>query len=124
MVGGAALHRHVHSEIVVGLFAGPLVDRLSRKLLLVRSDLLRLGVFVVLPFANKPAAMIVLATVAGIANSFFRPAVLAGVPNLVDDRDLDKATSLLAGTEWLAAAIGPVIAGALVGLSALTSSTG
>jgi MFS family permease len=104
-------------SIAVGLFAGPLVDRLSRKMLLVISDLARLAVFVVLPFANHPATMILLAAAAGIANSFFRPAVLAGVPNLVDDHDLDSATSLLAGTEWLAAAIGPVIAGALVSLS-------
>ena len=73
--------------------------------------------FAVLPFADHPAAMIGLAAVAGIANSFFRPAVLAGVPNLVDESELDSATTLLAGTEWLAAAIGPVIAGALVSLS-------
>jgi NRE family putative nickel resistance protein-like MFS transporter len=103
--------------VVVGLFVGPLVDRLSRKLLLVASDVVRLGVFAVLPFADHPAAMIGLAAVAGIANSFFRPAVLAGVPNLVDESELDSATTLLAGTEWLAAAIGPVIAGALVSLS-------
>jgi MFS family permease len=103
--------------ILVGLFVGPLIDRLSRKLLLVTSDVVRLGVFALLPFADHPGTMIVLAGVAGIANSFFRPAVLAGVPNLVAEDELDAATSLLQGTEWLAAAIGPVIAGALVSLS-------
>jgi MFS family permease len=103
--------------IVVGLFVGPLIDRLSRKLLIVTSDVVRLGVFALLPFADHPATMIVLAAVAGIANSFFRPAVLAGVPNLVTEHELDSATTLLQGTEWLAAAIGPVIAGALVSLS-------
>jgi MFS family permease len=61
--------------------------------------------------------MIALATVNGVANSFFRPAVLAGVPNLVEAEDLDAATSLLQGTDWLAAAIGPIIGGALVSLS-------
>ena len=99
------------------VFVGPLVDRLSRKLLLVTSDVVRLGVFAVLPFADHPATMICLATVAGIATSFFRPAVLAGVPNLVDERELDSATTLLAGTEWLAVAIGPLLAGTLVSLS-------
>jgi MFS family permease len=103
--------------IVVGLFVGPLIDRLSRKLLIVTSDVVRLGVFALLPFADHPATMIILAAVAGIANSFFRPAVLAGVPNLVTEHELDSATTLLQGTEWLAAAIGPVIAGALVSLS-------
>jgi MFS family permease len=104
-------------SIFVGILVGPLIDRLSRKMLLVMSDVVRLGVFALLPFADHPSTMIVLAFVAGIANSFFRPAVLAGVPNLVDERELDAATSLLQGTDWLAAAIGPIVAGTLVGLS-------
>jgi MFS family permease len=61
--------------------------------------------------------MVVLAAAAGIADSFFRPAVFAGVPNLVDEHELDSATTLLQGTEWLAAAIGPLIAGTLVSIS-------
>jgi MFS family permease len=104
-------------SVVVGLAVGPLIDRLSRKLLIVTSDVVRLGVFAALPFAHRPATMIVLAAVAGIANSFFRPAVLAGVPNLVDEEDLDAGSSLLQGTDWLAAAAGPVAGGALVSVS-------
>jgi len=103
--------------VVVGLTLGPLIDRLSRKRLIVASDLARLVVFAVLPFAHRPAVMIALAGVAGIANSFFRPAVLAGVPNLVESEDLDAATSLLQGTDWLAAAFGPIVGGALVSVS-------
>jgi MFS family permease len=104
-------------SVVVGLAVGPLIDRLSRKMLLVLSDLVRLAVFAVLPFADSPSAMLVLAAAAGIANSVFRPAVLAGVPNLVDEEELDSATSLLAGTEWIAAALGPILGGAVVSLS-------
>jgi MFS family permease len=61
--------------------------------------------------------MLLLATVAGVANSFFRPAVLAGVPNLLDDEELDLGTSLLQGTDWLGAAAGPIVGGALVSVS-------
>jgi MFS family permease len=104
-------------SIVVGLTAGPLVDRLSRKRLIVNADLIRLGVFVALVFVHSPAAMIVLAAIAGFANSFFRPAVLAGMPNLVAEEDLAHGTSLLQATDWAAAAIGPVLAGVLVGSS-------
>ena len=104
-------------RIFVGLFIGPLIDRLSRKTLIVGSDVVRLVVFAVLPFAHHPGTMIVLAAISGIADSFFRPAVFAGAPNLVDERELDSATTLLQGTEWLAAAIGPLIAGVLVSLS-------
>ena len=104
-------------KIFVGLFIGPLIDRLSRKTLIVGSDLVRLVVFAALPFAHHVGTMILLAAASGIADSFFRPAVFAGAPNLVDERDLDSATTLLQGTEWLAAAIGPMIAGTLVSLS-------
>lgn len=104
-------------SVLVGLTVGPLIDRLSRRRLIVTSDLVRLLVFVALPFAHHVPAMIALAAVNGIANSFFRPAVLAGVPNLVEEGDLDSATSLLQATDYLAAAIGPVIGGSLVSLS-------
>jgi MFS family permease len=104
-------------SIVVGLIAGPLVDRLSRKKLIVSADLVRLAVFCVLPFAGTPLAIVLLAAVAGTANSFFRPAVLAGVPNLVSEVDLASGTSLLQATDWLATAVGPVIGGALVSWS-------
>jgi MFS family permease len=104
-------------KIFVGLFVGPLIDRLSRKMLIVGSDVVRLAVFALLPFAHHTGTMILLAACAGVADSFFRPAVLAGAPNLVDERELDSATTLLTGTEWLAIAIGPLIAGTLVSLS-------
>lgn len=103
--------------IAVGLFAGPLVDRLSRKRLIVGADLIRCGVFVVLPFVHGAEAIVALALVSGVASSFFRPAVLAGVPNLIEPNELAAGTSLLQATEWAAAAIGPVISGVIVGSS-------
>ena len=104
-------------SIVVGLVAGPLIDRLSRKRLIIDSDLVRFGVFAVLPFVHSAPGIIVLAGVAGFANSFFRPAVLAGVPNLIEEEDLAHGTSLLQATDWLAAAIGPVLGGLIVSSS-------
>jgi MFS family permease len=104
-------------SVVVGLAAGPLIDRLSRKRLVVASDLVRFGVFAALPFVHTAGGTIALAAVAGIANSFFRPAVLAGVPNLVDEEDLASATSLLQATDWAAATLGPILGGALTALS-------
>ena len=104
-------------SVVVGLVAGPLVDRLSRKRLIVSADLIRLGVFVALVFVHSPAAIVLLAAVAGTANSFFRPAVLAGVPNLVEEDELAHGTSLLQATDWAAAAIGPVLGGTIVSVA-------
>ena len=104
-------------SVVVGLVAGPLIDRLSRKRLIVASDLVRLAVFAALPFVSSAAAIIVLAAIAGIANSFFRPAVLAGVPNLVAEEDLAHGTSLLQATDWAATTLGPVLGGVIVSAS-------
>jgi MFS family permease len=101
-------------SVIVGLAFGPLVDRLSRKRLIVNADLIRLAVFVALAFVHTPEAIIVLAAIAGIANSFFRPAVLAGVPNLVPEEDLAQGTSVLQATDWVAASIGPVLGGVIV----------
>ncbi|MGN6797948.1 MAG: MFS transporter [Gaiellaceae bacterium] len=104
-------------KILSGLFVGPLIDRLSRKTLIVGSDVVRFVVFTLLPFAHHTGTMIVLAAAAGTADAFFRPAVFAGAPNLVDEGELDAATTLLSATEWVAVAIGPLIAGVLVSLS-------
>ncbi len=103
--------------IVIGLTLGPLVDRLSRRGLMIASDVVRLGVFVVLPFATGPMMVVVLAAVAGIATGFFRPAVYAGLPNLVPDDQLPTANSLLQAVENLAWMIGPVVGGVLLAVS-------
>jgi MFS family permease len=104
-------------SVVVGLVAGPLLDRLSRKRLIIASDLVRLVVFAALPFVGSATAIIVLAAAAGVANSFFRPAVLAGVPNLVAEDELAHSTSLLQATDWAAATLGPVLGGVIVSAS-------
>jgi len=104
-------------SVAVGLTAGPLIDRLSRKRVVIGADLARLGVFVALPFATSAAEIVVLAAVVGIGNSFFRPAVLAGVPNLVADEDLAHGTALLQATDWAAATAGPALGGVLASAS-------
>ena len=103
--------------VVIGLTLGPLVDRLQRRRLMIVSDLVRGGVFCALPFVGDPAAIVALAGINGIATGFFRPAVWAGLPNLVDDDDLDQATSLLSTVEHAAWMIGPIVAGGLLAFS-------
>ena len=82
---GELLIASILPSVFIGLLFGPLVDRLSRKGLMIASDLGRFAVFAALPFANSAAAIVVLAVIAGIGNAFFRPAVLAGLPNLVGE---------------------------------------
>jgi MFS family permease len=57
--------------------------------------------------------VVALAHVAGLATGFFRPAIYAGVPNLVPDDQLPQANALLQTVENASWAIGPLLGGAL-----------
>jgi MFS family permease len=99
--------------VVVGLLLGPLLDRLERRSLMIAADAVRIGVFMALPFAPNAATVVALAAVAGLATGFFRPAVYAGIPNLVPDAELPRANALLLGVENVSWAVGPLVGGVL-----------
>jgi MFS family permease len=103
--------------VLVGILLGPLIDRLPRRNILVAADLLRAGVFCVLPFATSAAQIVGLALIIGVATSLFRPAVFAGLPNLVADDDLGHANGILQSAENFAWAVGALAGGALVAAS-------
>ena len=103
--------------VVIGITLGPLVDRLSRRRLMILSDLVRAITFVALPFVERPGLIVALAAVNGVATGFFRPAAWAGFPNLVPEQDREQATSLLSTAEHVAWTLGPVLAGGLLALS-------
>lgn len=114
---GALLVANILPSAFIGLLLGPLVDQLSRKRLMVGADLARLAVFAILPFAHSALLVVALATVAGIGNGVFRPAVLAGLPNLVAETQLAAANALLQIVEWTTTAAGPLLGGAIVAAS-------
>jgi len=97
----------------IGVFAGPLIDRLSRRAMMIGSDLVRFGAFAALTFTTNATQIVALAAVVGIATGFFRPAVYAAVPNLVEDEDLPGANSLLQTVDNATWALGSVLGGAL-----------
>jgi MFS family permease len=101
-------------SVVLGFFAGRLIDAVSRRWILVLADAARAAVFFALPFATSAFQIVLLAFLAGVATSFFRPAVYAGLPNLVSDRDLPQANGLLQTADNFTWAIGAFAGGALV----------
>jgi MFS family permease len=103
--------------ILIGLFLGPLVDRVSRKLLMAGADVVRLAVFCALPFADSPGAIVGLAAVAGVATGFFQPAVYAGLPNLVAEEDLAAANSLRRSTDYVTTILGTLAGGIVTSAS-------
>jgi MFS family permease len=100
--------------IALGLTMGPLVDRLSRRRVMIAADLVRVLVFCALPFAESPTQIVALAAVAGFATGFFRPAVYAGLPNLVEDSELPSAQGLLQAADAMTTVLGPLAGGVLV----------
>ena len=80
---------------------------------MIGADVVRAAVFFALPFTHRPGSIVALAAVAGLANGFFRPAVYAGIPNLVPDDELPAANALVQGVENVSWAIGPILGGLL-----------
>jgi MFS family permease len=103
--------------VAIGLLLGPLVDRLSRKRLLVGADVVRLVVFVLLALAVSAGQIVALALVAGIASGFARPAAYAGLPNLVPAELLPRANSLLRTADQLTVLVGTLVGGVVVAAS-------
>lgn len=100
--------------VVAGLVAGPLLDRVDRRRLLVMSDLVRAAVFAALPFTTSALQVVLLALIAGAATSVFRPVLFAGLPSLVPDEQLPQANGLLQSAENAMVVLGPVLGGVLV----------
>jgi MFS family permease len=114
---GAVLLVEFLPTIFIGLTLGPLLDRLSRRSLMVWADLLRAAVFCALPFATGAGQIVALALVAGLAGGFFRPAVYAGVPNLVSEAQLPAANALLQTVENASWAVAPILGGLLTAVA-------
>ncbi len=115
----AALSRG--SGLIVGLLAGGLVDRSSRRTIMITSDLIRAGLLATLPliallhhlsiWVIYAAALLV-----GAASVLFDIADQAFLPSLVAKDQLLDANSKLATTDGLAELGGPAMAGGLVQL--------
>ncbi|HEU0303068.1 MAG TPA: MFS transporter [Gaiellaceae bacterium] len=104
-------------SVAIGLLMGPLIDRLSRRRIMIAADLVRLAIFVALPFTDSAEAIVLLAAAAGFATGFFRPASYAGLPNLVSSEELPGANSLVRAGEYLSWTIGTALGGVIVAAS-------
>jgi MFS family permease len=114
---GALMFVEFLPAVAVGLFFGPYLDRLPRRGVMIVSDLVRAAVFCTLPFAGSPGAIVALAGIAGFTTGFFRPAVYAGLPNLVREDQLARANSLIQTSENISWALAPILGGALVAVT-------
>ena len=115
----AALSRG--AGLVVGLFAGGMVDRSSRRAIMIACDLIRAALLIAVPFFAllhhlTIGAVYVAAFLVGAASVLFDVADQAFLPSLVRKDQLVEANGRLATTDGLAETAGPAIAGILIKL--------
>ncbi len=106
------------ADFLPAMLAGPLfgaaADRWSRRSCAVVSDIARAVAFIGIGVVAGIEATIALALLAGAGSGLFTPAVLAGLPSLVEEERLPAATSLYGAISDLGHTLGPAIAAVLL----------
>lgn len=98
---------------ITGLLGAPLVDRLSRRRLMVAADVCRALAVGSLMLSSSPSSLHIL-LVAGCLGAFgalFQPALYASLPNLVAPGLLLTANAAISATFYLAVLVGPLLGG-------------
>jgi MFS family permease len=106
------------SELLPATLLGPIlgaaVDRFGRRRCAVAADALRALVFVALGLTSSFPLIVALALLGGVGSALFRPAILAGLPSMVDRRRLPAATSVYSAVNDLGHTLGPALAGGVL----------
>lgn len=104
--------------VLFGLVAGVFVDRLDRKLAMIVSDVVRgLAVLVLLTVDSSSQIWVffLVGFIMGSMGIFFAPARNAVLPSIVGEELLLPANTLVQGTQVISMALGPTLAGFIVG---------
>ena len=103
-------------SLLFGLFAGALVDRWSRRSVMIVSDLLRVPLVLAIPWLARTDLRLVyvLTFLLTTVSLFFRPARQAILPDIVPGESLMKANSFSSITDSAVDVLGYPVAGALV----------
>lgn len=114
----ASLVARLVPYVLLGPFGGALADRFDRRTLLVRLDLARGVLFVVMAAVvsidASPAFVIVLLTLISTASAIYRPATVAAIPQLVPENDIAAANAGEQGLGQLSWFVGPALGAVLV----------
>jgi DHA3 family macrolide efflux protein-like MFS transporter len=104
-------------QLVVGLFAGTMVDRWDRKRVMIASDVIRALVIPAFILIRTPADLPMAFAIAFLASTFsvfFYPARTALLPALVPEEELMTANGWMQMGNTIARLSGPVLAGIVV----------
>jgi MFS family permease len=103
-------------NLLLSPIAGTFVDRWDRKEVLIVSDILRAALVLLIPLVAMANIVLVYPMVFGVTtiSIFFRPARVAILPRIVEERDLLTANSALWVGETVADVVGYPLAGIFV----------
>lgn len=116
---GVELAVRLLPSALFGPLAGPVADRVSRKLLMIASDLVRAGIVLLLLLVDAPdelPMLFVLLLAQMSAAIFFNAARSAAVPNTVSRESLHAAYALSAATWSAMLSVGALAGGLLIPL--------
>lgn len=119
---GIVLASGTGARLLLLLVGGVWSDRISRKQILVWTQLLQATFFGILGLAvlDRHAGLLLFVltrVMAGAANAFFLPASSAAVPDMVDARELQSANALLSLSRSVTSVVGPAAAGIVIAAS-------
>jgi MFS family permease len=102
--------------VLVGIVGGPLVDRLSRKRLMLAADGARAAAVASLLLTGSPSMehFYLVAACLGVMGALFTPSLQASLPNVLPPQQLLAANAVLSSTFTLAVTIGPLLGGLVV----------
>ena len=116
----------IFPSLIVSVFAGSIVDRFSRKKVMILSSLYRgfiltLSIVFYYLLSHNSSLMplikiygIILSFLIGIGSAFLYPAKMASVPNIVEIQALKPANALISGSGTWALTFGGLIAGTML----------
>ncbi|MBU0742699.1 MFS transporter [bacterium] len=100
--------------VVLGPFAGVLIDRWSRRGVMVASDLLSVATVCVIPLVDSLALVYVLAAVLAAGRHLSGPARLALIPDLVPNDQLNRGNALFMVSQNVILLVGMAAGGVIV----------
>lgn len=111
---GSALFLRILAFLLFSQFASVLADRVSRKKILIVTDVARFGLLALFPFITEVWQIYALIFAINSVTAFFTPTFEASLPAVVSEADYVKALSFSRVAVDIEAFAAPVIAGLLV----------
>jgi len=111
---GNALFLRILAFLLFSQFAGVLADRVSRKKILIATDVLRFGLLALFPFITEIWHIYAMIFAINSVTAFFTPTFEASLPEVVGENDYVKALSYSRVAVDIEAFAAPALAGILV----------